>query len=77
MNTLITVISIRLAIFTFWAEEGFVILAKTVEEAFLRLLGRLVHTHKTLSVCVCARVRMCVRLCTYVCVSVSVCTAVR
>lgn len=48
MNALITVINIILAIFTFWAKEGFVILAERMEEAALDIL---IDT----GVCVCAR----------------------
>lgn len=53
---LITVINITLAIFTFWAKEDFVSLAKRMEEAALDIL---VYT-----ACVC----VCVRVCACVCV---------
>lgn len=52
MSTLITVINIILvlAIFTSWAVEGFIILAKGMGEADLRLLDILVTLTR---LCVC------------------------
>lgn len=65
VHTLITVINIILAIFTFWAEGGFVILAKRMEDAALEVLDILVYTHKTLRVCVCVCICTRARACVY------------